>query len=348
MRIVVLGATGNVGSSVVDALVDDADAPDVVGVARRLPERSRADVHYAEADIATSDLVPLFRGADAVVHLAWLFQPSHQPMVTWNANALGSVRVFDAVAAARVPALVYASSVGAYSPGSGRVVDESWPTHSVPTASYGREKAYVERALDAFEARNPDIRVVRLRPAFIFKRSAATSQRRLFAGPFLPNALVRPGRLPIVPVPSGLQFQAVHTRDIADAYRRAVLGSARGAFNIAADPIIDASRLGEIIRARTVPVPRPLTRALVAGAWWLHLIPTEPALLDLFLDLPLLDTRRARTELGWTPQVSAVDALREALYGMADGAGGPTAPLAPDSAAMRAQEVMTGVGERDR
>jgi hypothetical protein len=70
-------------------------------------------------------------------------------------------------------------------------VDETWPTHSLPSAGYGREKAYVERVLDAFEARHPDTRVVRLRPAFIFQRSAATEQRRIFAGPFLPNPLLQ-------------------------------------------------------------------------------------------------------------------------------------------------------------
>jgi len=98
---------------------------------------------------------------------------------------VGSARVFAAASAAGVGALVYASSVGAYSPGpGGRVnesgrVDESWPTHSVPTAAYGREKAYVERLLDTFEARHPDIRVVRLHPAFIVQRQAASEQRRI-------------------------------------------------------------------------------------------------------------------------------------------------------------------------
>src|SRR5581483_3706967 len=56
-------------------------------------------------------------GAAAVVHLAWLFQPTHEPLVTWRANVEGSVRLFRAAADAGVAALVYASSVGDYSPG---------------------------------------------------------------------------------------------------------------------------------------------------------------------------------------------------------------------------------------
>jgi len=151
-RIVVVGATGNVGTSVVQALADDPDVDSIVGVARRLPEWTAPRTRWMQADIAEDDLVELFRGADAVIHLAWLFQPTHDRITTWRNNALGGPRVFDAVAAAGVPALVCASSVGAYSPGpKDRTVDESWPTDGWPGAAYTIEKAYLERVLDAFE-----------------------------------------------------------------------------------------------------------------------------------------------------------------------------------------------------
>jgi UDP-glucose 4-epimerase len=346
VKVVVVGATGNVGTAVVSALTADDNVSEILGIARRRPEWEPPKTTFVAADIASDDLGPNLRGADVVVHLAWLFHPTHRPTVTWQANAVGSARLFDAVAAAGVGALVYASSVGAYSPGPGRRVDESWPTHSVPTAAYGREKAYVERLLDAFEARHPDTRVVRLRPAFIFQRQAASEQRRIFAGPLVPGALLRPGRLPVVPWPGGLQFQALHARDVAEAYRLAVVGEAVGAYNVAADPVIDAASISEVFGARVVPMPGPLVRVGLTAAWQMHLVPAEPALLDLALQLPLLDTTRIRTELGWSPTVSSVDALREVLEGMAEGAGAQTPPLAPDSLAGRLQEGATGVGER--
>ena len=351
MRVAVTGATGNVGTSLVRRLEADDRVSSIVGIARRRPDDPGAAagdrVTWAEADVAGDDLRPLLRDADVLVHLAWLFQPTHRPTVTWAANAVGSARTFAAAAEVGVGAIVHASSVGAYSPAPGRTVDESWPTDSLPTAAYGREKAYVERVLDAFEARNPQIRVVRMRPGFIFQRPAATSQRRLFAGPLVPDLVARPGLLPRLPLPPDLRFQAVHADDVAEAYRLAVVSpDARGPYNLAANPVIDGAVLADLLDTTVATVPRPLVRAALAAAWRAHLVPAEPALLDLVLGLPLLDPSRARTELGWTPTRTAIEAVQELLEGLASGAGGETPPLAPDSPAGRVQEIATGVGER--
>ncbi|MFD2357459.1 NAD-dependent epimerase/dehydratase family protein [Nonomuraea ferruginea] len=161
---------------------------------------------------------------------------------------------------------MYASSVGAYSPRPKDVpVDESWPTHGFPGAAYGREKAYVERVLDVFENDNPGIRVVRMRPGFIFKREAASEQRRLFAGPFLPRRMVKTGRIPFVPDIPGLKLQVLHAEDAAEAYRLAVTKPVSGAFNIAAEPVLDPRTLAELLGARVVPVSGPLARAAVSA-----------------------------------------------------------------------------------
>ena len=348
MRIVVVGATGNVGTSLLNALADEPQVESVLGLARRLPELRMPKTDWVAADIVHADLTELFRGADAVVHLAWLIQPGRDRNLLWRVNVEGSSRVFRAVADAQVPALVYASSVGAYSPGpKNRRVDESWPTKGVPTSFYARHKAEVERRLDRFEREQPRIRVVRLRPALIFKREAATGIRRLFAGPLLPSPLVAPARIPLVPDIPGLRFQAVHSLDVGVAYCRALLTDARGAFNVAAEPVLDPATLADVLGARRLRAGPRLGRALMDLTFRLHLQPSEPGWLDMGLGVPLMDTTRARTELGWEPRRRADDALRELLGGMAEGAGAPTPPLdSATSGPMRIREFLTGVGHK--
>ncbi|MBT2408082.1 MULTISPECIES: NAD-dependent epimerase/dehydratase family protein [unclassified Streptomyces] len=331
LRVVVVGATGNVGTSVVRALVDDPAVGSVLGLARRLPDWRPHKAQWQAMDIEPggADLVPLFTGADAVIHLAWKFQPTHRPAETWRTNVLGSIRVFEAVAAAGVPALIYASSVGAYSPGpKDRTVDESWPTHGWPQAAYTREKAYLERVLDSYESTHPGIRVVRMRPAFLFKRESASEQRRIFAGRLLPGGLVRPGLIPVVPDLPGLRFQALHTDDAAAAYLAAVTRPVLGAFNLAADPPLDGPALASIFAARPVRLPAAPVRAALAAAWRLRLVPASPDLFDAVLRLPLMDASRAHAELDWQPRHTSVEAIEQFLEGLREHTGMPTAPLA--------------------
>jgi nucleoside-diphosphate-sugar epimerase len=261
----------------------------------------------------------------------------------WLTNVHGSRRVFRAVVDAGVPSLVYASSVGAYSAGpKDRRVDESWPTDGIQTNTYARHKATVERELDLLERTRPELRVVRLRPAFVFKREAGSGVRRLFLGPFVPNPVVRPALIPLVPEHPRFRFQAVHSYDLGDAYRLAIVGDARGAFNIAADPVLDGERLGRLLDARPVRVGHRALRGFVEATWRLRLQPVEGSWVDLAYGVPLMDAGRASRELGWEPKRSSEDAFLDLLGGIRDSAGLETPPLTPKS--NRLEEVATGVG----
>jgi UDP-glucose 4-epimerase len=348
MRVVVIGATGNVGTATVRALADDPAVSEIVAVARRTPRAPLPGTRFVAADIRHDPLEPILRGADAVVHLAWLIQPGRDEAVTRSVNVEGTRRVVQAVLEASVPALVYASSVGAYSPGpKDRAVDESWPTHGIPSSFYSRHKVAVERHLDDVEREHPDLRLVRLRPGLIFQRPAATEIRRLFVGPLLPGWLLHSKLAPVSPDIPRLRFQAVHSDDVGQAYRAAVTSDVRGAFNIAADPVIGAPELAGLLDARPVPVPARLARGAAAASYALRLQPAEPGWLDMALGVPILDCGRARRELGWAPAVGALDALRELVDGLRDGADGPTPPLARQTTGpLRLREFLTGIGQR--
>jgi UDP-glucose 4-epimerase len=335
MRIVIVGASGNAGTALLRRLRHEPDV-DLVGVVRRPPAPGAGlpydAVEWHAHDIgspgAAERLTGIFAGAAAVVHLAWQIQPSHDERVLHRTNVDGSRAVIDGVVRARVPALVYASSVGAYAPGpKDRFVDESWPTTGVPESSYSRHKAAVERLLDRAEADHPALRVVRLRPGLNFQRAAGTEISRYFLGPLAPVGLLRYGRLPLVPRNDRLRMQAVHTDDVADAYARAVLGDARGPFNVAADPVLTPELVASRFGGRTVPVPAAALRVAADLTWRARLQPVDRGWVELALSAPLMARDRAARELGWRPSVDAVSALRELLSGVAERARTQSPPL---------------------
>lgn len=329
MRVIVTGATGNVGTSVLASLARERDVTEIVGVARRLPELQIPKTKFVSADVAADDLTSVFQGADAVVHLAWLLHGSHGELERVNVH--GSLRVFDSVVRAGVPQLVVASSIGAYAAGpKDERVDEQWPTTGIPTSLYSRQKVRIERALDELQHAQHDLVVTRLRSALIFKRRASTEIKRLFIGRWVPPWVFSSGAVRLVPETRGLRLQVVHSLDVGDAFCRAVTRKIGGAFNIAAEPPLNPDRLVRALDAKPIWVPQRVLRSAVKISYGLGLQPTSPGWVDLAFNCPLMSTAKASVKLGWTPQYSSVDAIRELFMGLEQGAGMRTAPLAAD------------------
>jgi nucleoside-diphosphate-sugar epimerase len=331
VHVVVVGATGNVGSALLRALESESQVTSVLGVARRIPGADGAHEHakvaWRAADIST-DPLHFVEGADAVVHLAWLIQPSREEEVMRATNVVGTRRLVDEVVSHGVPSLVYASSVGAYGPApKSPAMDERWPATGIPTSTYSRHKAEVEAMLDDVEREHPELRVVRMRTSLVFQRAAASEVHRLFLGSLMPWHLPRPLRA--VPGLGRLAFQATHADDIASAYVRALTRDVRGAFNIAAEPVLTPRVIADAVGGRVIPMPEALLRAAVRAGYATRLVPSEAGWLDMATQTPVMDTSRARDELGWAERVSAVAALTELLDGIGDGAGYPTPALAP-------------------
>ena len=334
MRIVITGATGNVGSALVRRLVADG-GHEVVGLARRVPTSHRApfgEVEWLAADLSSDAAVPAlrnaFRGASAVVHLAWGFQPSHDHAYLEALGVGGTRRVLEAVTAEGVPHLVHMSSVGAYSGKRDEVpVDEDWPTGGVPSSPYSRHKSAAERLLDAHEAGPSGTVVTRLRPGIVGQSSAGSALLRYGVPALVPSKAL--GLLPLLPLDSRLRVPVVHSADVADAVVRVLQAGAGGAFNLAADPPVTVDLIAEALGARHVHVPASALRAAMSIGWHARVQPVDPGWLDLGYSVPLLDTSRARSVLGWSPTADGRAVLLETLAGMRRAASDHTPALRP-------------------
>ena len=320
-RVVITGASGNVGTALLARLATETDY-ELHGIVRRIPPAT--DVYrcarWHQLDLsqpkAVMQLQRLFRRAHCVVHLAWPLHPSHDERYVEEVGVDGSSAVLLGAHAAEVRHLVYFSSAAAYAPLPGRRVTESWPTAGVPTSPYSRTKAAVEALLDDYERAGDGLSITRLRPGFIVQRHAAASIRRLLFPRYLPPRWLR--LLPILPIAAtgSLHVPVVHADDVADACVRAIRRRAFGAFNLCAEPPLQLQHLAKALGPLPIPMPTGLARPLLDALWRARLQPLDASWLDLIGSMPLLSTQRAEEMLDWHPQHSSQQALAELAEGL--------------------------------
>lgn len=323
MRIVITGATGNIGTATRRRLAAEHT---VIGLARRVPSQGP----WRAVDLTTDSWLPVlrraFEDADAVIHLAWGFQPSHDLSYLVELGVGGTRRVLRAASEAGVPHLVHVSSIGAYSPRYDDVpVDESWPHEGVPTSRYSRHKVAAELLLDDHDANGRSPMVTRIRPTLVGQREAGSELLRYTLPAVVPARTL--GLIPVLPLDKRLRVSMLHADDVADALARVVEQRAGGAFNLSTEPPLTAEVIAEELGARLVHVPSRIIRPALSAAWHLRLQQVDTGWLDMAYSLPLLDATRARTELGWEPTRSARSVLREVLDGMREKASNDTAVM---------------------
>ena len=170
-------------------------------------------------------------------------------------------------------------------------------------------------------------RVARLRPGIVGQRAAGSALLRYGLPGLVPGRAVT--LLPLLPLDRRLLVPMVHAADVTDAVGRVLAPGATGAFNLAAPEPLRPVDIASALGARHVHAPGRLLRRAVSASWQAHLQPLDPGWIDLALQVPLLDTLRARDELGWAPTRAADVTLRETVEGMRDSTSAPTAALRP-------------------
>jgi UDP-glucose 4-epimerase len=337
MRLVVTGATGNVGTALLRLLRTAPEVSQVRAVVRRPPEEDEAPYDQAEwaaVDLASGDsvarLTRLMRRADAVAHLAWDIVGGRGRREQRRTNLLGTGHVLAAMAAARVPHLIHLSSVAAYAPEPGHRlrVTEEWPLGGIPGSSYSADKVAAERLLDRASSARPDLTVARLRPPAVLQPEAGSELGRYLLGRLSPVLRYRWLRPQLLPLPD-FSAQVVHAADVADLIWRVLRVRSAGAYNVASEPVLRSSEIATALGARRMPAPVWLLAPVLDASSTLRVQPLDRSWLDMITQAPLVSSRRAREELGWQPTHQAyrvVAAVGRAVYA---GAGAASPRLAP-------------------
>ena len=315
----VTGPTGTFGLALMPLLQEDQRVDSIIGIARRPfdpAERSWTKMEYRRGDVRDVDaLRSSFEGADVVVHLAFLIMSGGKKK-TRAINIEGTLNAFRAAAEAGAKRFVYASSIAAY--GFHRDnpigITEDWETRPADRLFYAQEKAELEHLLEQEAASHPETALYLLRPPIVLGPDAVGAKVNV---PAVLQPLVRGvgaglRRLPALPalVPD-LPLQLIHQDDVAEALRLCVVGAgAPGAYNIAADDVVSSVDVARELGLRAVRIPgRPVAAAARAVAK-IPFLPSGAQWVEVMGHPSIMDTTKAKTQLGWKPRHTAIESLR--------------------------------------
>ncbi|MGE2721305.1 NAD-dependent epimerase/dehydratase family protein [Mycolicibacterium celeriflavum] len=319
ITVAVTGPTGEIGKSAVQALEGVAEVDEIVGMARRPfdpAEHGWSKTTYLQGDILDREAVDALVGrADVVVHLAFIIMGSREESA--RINLAGTRNVFEATVAAERPRrLVYTSSVAAYGYHSDNPVPitEDVPPKGSPEHYYSEQKAECEAALADITS-GSSLQVYVLRPCIVAGPKAPALADNM---PWtrLPGPVKRlSDAVPLLktPVPDpGIPLQLVHHDDVATAIALAATTSAPpGAYNIAGDGLISLSDVARELGARGVRVPKVAATAASGLIARLPFVPSALEWLHVGRTSVVMDTSRAKTQLGWQPKYTAAQTLSE-------------------------------------
>jgi dihydroflavonol-4-reductase len=313
MRVLVTGATGFIGSHLVERLLGSGS--EVRALVRHPTDGSNLEargVEVVRGDVRDPEAVrQAMADRELVYHLARA--PRGSPAkIMQSINVDGTVNVARAAARSGVARLVHASSAAVYGEGvSGSAVHEDFPLK--PFSEHGRSKVRAEQALKS----QPDSRPVPV----VFARISSVLGPRAEGWHGLFAALeAKRFRMP----GPGLNYQ--NLADVADIVEGLLLCATRPkvegrAYNLTgAEAICLRDMLQLMVRALGLGEKPPL--ALPAGPLRVYRRMSDALAGIVGVGLPradniahfmndrVLDISRARRELGYAPRVSPQDAIR--------------------------------------
>jgi nucleoside-diphosphate-sugar epimerase len=327
LTVAVTGPTGTFGHGLMPLLEADTRVERVTGVARRPFDPARegwTKLAYRQGDVRDrAALRRAFEGADVVVHLAFVVTGAGAGRETIRAiNLDGTRNAFAATADAGAARFVYTSSVAAYGFGRDNPIGmtEDWPVRRAAHLFYAQEKAEIEQVLAAEAVLHPELDIYLLRPPIVLGPHS-TGAKTLWPGQLEPlgralaAAIARlPVPLPAIVPPLPLQF--VHEDDVGDALLRCIAGDGpSGAYNIAGDGVLTAADVARELGLAVLPVPGGPFQAAARLLAGVPFAPPVAGWAEAMSHPAIVDTAKARRELGWQPRYSGLEALRDTLRG---------------------------------
>ena len=297
MRYVITGGAGYIGSRLVDFLSRRSDTEKIVVCDIASPRGYVPKTEFERLDVRDRDAVraTLERAkSDALVHLAFILNPSHDETLMYDIDVNGTHNVLEAAAAAGTQQVLVTSSAVAYGafPDNPVPLTEEDPVRGVSAFSYARDKTESDRICQLWAAKYPERTMTIVRPCIVF-------------GPNVNNYLVRLWtKQPFAADPGTLDndIQFAHEDDVVEAITELLVGGHGGAFNVAGDGLMTSRECAEMIGSPIRRMPVRAYRGLARAMWNIRLSEAPPGSVDFALYPWIVSNEKLKREIGWSPR----------------------------------------------
>ncbi|HXV93735.1 MAG TPA: NAD-dependent epimerase/dehydratase family protein [Pseudonocardia sp.] len=315
--VLVTGVSRFLGGHLAARLAANPDIERVLGVDTVPPPRDllrrMGRAEFVRADIRNPLIAKVISSAsvDTVVHASLSSTPgsSGGRTVMKEMNVIGTMQLLAACQKApSVRRMVLKSTTAVYgsSPRDPAVFDETMAPKDLASGGYARDAAEIEGYLRGFARRRPDV-------------SATVLRFANFIGPRIETVLTRYFALPVIPTVLGYdaRVQLLHEEDALAVLERAASEELPGVFNVAADGVLLLSQA--IRRAGRVPLPVPTLTVGPVGRLFRSagLVDFSPEQMRFLNFGRVVDTERLRTQFGFTPRWTTVQAFDDYVRGRA-------------------------------
>jgi nucleoside-diphosphate-sugar epimerase len=298
MKVVITGISSYTASLLIPLLESDGDIGEILGIDVIEPKSTSPKIRFVKKDIRDEGLVDCLEGYDAILHLAFIVVPplpGRQELYSINID--GSKNVFDCSMRAGLKKIVYSSSSIVYGafPDNPVPMTEDQPIRLMPKHFYYNEtKYYVEKHLDDFEKKHPEVMIARLRPCPILGAQPhwLSTGNRVYCS--RPNVLM----------------QFVWCEDVAEAFFLAIKNDVHGVFNIGADNPLSPKEIAKKTGRKCVNLGYYSTLSLAHISYKLRFQRSlTPGWIRASRYPIVADASKAKRVLGWTPKYDCLETI---------------------------------------
>ena len=306
-RVLITGVSRFLGLRLAKRLEQDDDVELVVGVDLEEPPVPIKKLDFVRVDIRNPLIARVLETTkvDTIIHTNIGSSPRRvggRSQMKEN-NVIGTMQLFAAAQRAeRIRRVVMKSSTAIYGSNAGEpsLLPEDHAARQVDLSGYGKDCAEAEQYARDYGRRRPDVDLVILRTQNVVGPTVSTSMTDYLSLPAMPTAFGFDPRL-----------QFLHEQDAVEALYLALKSDATGIYNIAADGVVYLSQAIRLLGRVEVPIllPAAQTAAGLLRRFGVIDFPTDQ--LKLMLFGRVIDTRRAKENLGFAPAYTTRETLQD-------------------------------------